>query len=78
MGEVPSRDLFEFDGTLSEKRISGNLLITNPLCGKTCDEKKKINLLRSKEWTSMMSEYQSYAEWKADADKILERRGPQW
>lgn len=75
---VPSRDVFEFEGTLTAARLAGTLSVTNELCADKCPEKKKINLPRSKEWSSLLSPFKTYAEWKADADETLKRLGPEW
>lgn len=75
---VPSHDVFEFEGTLTNTRLAGTLSTTNELCADKCPEKKKINLPRSKESSSMMSGFKTYAEWKTDADEILGFRGPEW
>ena len=75
---IPSHDIFEFEGTLTATRLAGNLLIKDEQCGKSCTERKKINLPRSKEWSSSMENFKSYAEWKKDADEILSFRGPGW
>lgn len=75
---VPSRDIFEFQGIQTNKRLQGELKMINELCADKCPERKRINLPRSKEWSSMMSEYKTYAEWKAYADEILDFRGPRW
>jgi hypothetical protein len=74
-----SLDTFEFKGILTNKKITGNLLIKDNFCSDTYIESKKvINLPRLKEWSKEMIEYQSYAEWKNYADKILVFRGPGW
>jgi hypothetical protein len=72
--EIPSHDVFEFDGTLTDTRIAGNLQITS----QSSVEKKKLNLPRSKDWSKEMSAYKSFAEWKVYADEILDFRGPRW
>lgn len=80
-GVEPSRDVYQFEGVLTKKKLLGSLLATNELCPDKCPEKKKISLPRSKESSSEMEEfhtYQSFAEWKAFADRILKFRGPEW
>jgi hypothetical protein len=69
-----SKNVHEFDGFLTKKKLVGSLLITNDLCGNTCTKKKKITLLKSKKDSSDMEElynFGSYQEWKAWMDKIL-------
>lgn len=75
---VPSHDVLEFDGFLTSKRLYGTLKTTDQLCPDICKETKTIDLPRSKEFDWWTEEYKSYAEWKADMDKILARRGPRW
>lgn len=77
----PSQNVYEFEGILTKKRLEGSLTTTNELCPDKCPEKKKISLLRSRELSSEMEEYntyKSYREWKEYADKILRSRGPHW
>lgn len=71
-----STGVFEFEGVLTNKKLAGKLSITNELCSDKCPQTKAITLRLSKEWTSLMSEYQSYAEWEAYANEILKFRGP--
>jgi hypothetical protein len=75
---VPSRDVFEFQGTLTKMRLAGTLSTTNELCPDKCPEKKKINLPRSRVWDSAIRGFKTYAEWKADADETLKSLGPEW
>jgi hypothetical protein len=75
---VPSRDVFVFEGTLTKTRLAGVLSTTNELCPDKCPEKKKINLPRSKVWDSVIRGFKTYAEWKADADETLKSLGPEW
>ncbi len=69
-GGEPVRDVYEFEGVLTKKKLAGNLLVTNELCADKCPEKKKITLPRSEKLSSEMEEYESYksyAEWKSEA-----------
>lgn len=75
---VPSRDVFEFEGTLTTARLAGTLSMTNELCADKCPGKKKINLPRSKQWSSMMTRFKTFAQWQEDADETLKRLGPEW
>jgi hypothetical protein len=76
--DAPSRDVFEFEGTWTEKKVEGTLKTTNQLCPDKCPETKKISLPRSEDWSSGMKDYPNYAGWKSFADEILDRRGPNW
>ena len=75
---LPPREVFEFEGTLTASRLAGRLLIKDATCGAACIERKKINLPRSPAESRAMSAFKTYAEWKTNADQILEFRGPRW
>jgi hypothetical protein len=62
--------VYQFEGVLTKKKLSGRLLNT------TVNKTERITLPSSKEWSSLMDEYQTYAEWKVFADRILKFRGP--
>jgi hypothetical protein len=69
-----SKDVHKFDGFLTKKSLTGNLLITDDFCGESCTKKKKITLLKSKKDSADLEEFfsfGSYQEWKAWMDKIL-------
>jgi len=73
-GQRRSKAVHEFDGFLTKKNLTGNLLITNDLCGDSCTKKKKITFPKSKKESSDLEEFfnfGSYQEWKAWIDKIL-------
>ena len=76
--KVWSRDVYEFDGVLTNKKLKGNIKVTNQLCAENCAKPKMITLRYSNDMTLTMQEYQSYAEWKSFADEILKFRGPKW
>lgn len=77
-GSIPSRDVLEFEGFLTAKRLHGTLKTTDRLCPDKCIETKTIDLPRSKEWSSMMDKFESYEDWEADMKSILNSRGPRW
>ncbi len=77
-GWVPSRDIYKFEGVLTEKELKGKLFITEEICGAKCNKTEKVKLKYSKEWSSLINEYPSYAEWKANYEVTLKRRGPKW
>lgn len=68
--------IYEFEGVLTNKKLVGKLSITNELFSDKRPQTKAVTLRHSNEWTLLMSEYQSYSEWEADANKILKRLGP--
>jgi hypothetical protein len=75
---VPSRDVLEFVGYLTNKKLFGDILMTNELCSDKCPERKKVVLPKSREWSEGMEDYQTYEGWKVFANEILQRRGPKW
>lgn len=76
LAKLPEQHIYEFEGILTSKELSGKIKITNELCSDKCPKTQKITLHLSKDMTLTMEEYQSYSEWKAVAEKILELRGP--
>ena len=77
--ELPLREIFEFEGILTKKKIEGERKNTYDFDVNKFVKRKKIILPRSKESSAEMIEYhtyQTYAEWKAYADRILDFRGP--
>ena len=75
---LPSQDVYEFEGVLTAKKLKGNLLTSNELCDDKCPRREQIELRRSKDSSFLMDDYQSYSEWKSYADRILNFRGPKW
>ncbi|MEP6900603.1 MAG: hypothetical protein ABJA66_02570 [Actinomycetota bacterium] len=75
-GYVPSWGFYEFEGILTNNKLEGNIKVTDQLCGNKCPDIKKITLRRSKKWSLVLSEYQSYIEWKTYVDEITEVQIP--
>jgi hypothetical protein len=67
--QQPSHDLFEFDGKLSARALSGVL--------KRAAASERINL-RKLQPDSALDQPRTYDEWKRQTDEILRRRGPKW
>jgi hypothetical protein len=67
--QQPSHDLFEFDGKLSARALSGVL--------KRAAASEHINL-RKLHPDSALDQPRTYDEWKRQTDEILRRRGPKW
>jgi len=65
----PSHDLFEFDGKMSARAVSGVL--------KHAAERERINL-RKVETDPAFDQPPTYDAWKRQTDEILRRRGPKW
>jgi hypothetical protein len=76
--EVPTRDVFQFEGVLKNRHLIGTLTHTDDSTGPATNSKKKISLVLSKSETAAMNPAQSYDEWKKAADEILALRGPKW
>lgn len=76
--EVPTRDRFEFQGVLRNRRLIGTLSHTDDSTSPATDSKKKITLRFSASETAAMNPAGSYDEWKKAADEILAARGPKW
>jgi hypothetical protein len=77
--KLPSQVIFEFEGILTKKKIEGERKNTYDFDVNKFVKRKKIILPRLKESSAEMVEfqtYQTYAEWKEFADRILAFRGP--
>ncbi len=76
---VPSRDLYQFSGTLFLDQISGSLVHLNGNHPESRGTAEEIKLYRSKkEEADLMLQTTSYQEWTESARKILRARGPKW
>ena len=75
---VPSRDVFQFTGVLKGNRMIGTLEIANALTPTGAPRRKEVKLKRSQSESEVMIEAQSYDDWKRQAEKILQFRGPKW
>ena len=76
--EAPTRDVFQFEGVLKNRNLTGTLTHTDETNKTAAKSKKKISLAFSKSETAEMNAAQSYDEWKKAADEILAARGPKW
>ena len=65
----PSHDLFEFDGKMSARAVSGVL--------KHAAAPERVNL-RKVRTDPAFDQPRTYDEWKRQTDDILRRRGPKW
>lgn len=65
----PSHDLFEFDGKMSARAVSGVL--------KHGAAPERLNL-RKVQTDPAIDQPPTYDEWKRQTDEILRRRGPKW
>ena len=67
--QQPTRDLFEFDGTLNARAVSGLL--------KHGAASQRV-ILRKLQRDAALSQPRTYDQWKQQTDEILRRRGPKW
>ncbi len=76
--QVPTRDVYRFNGALRGQKLTGVLEYTNALDQAATGTKKNISLRKSKSESASMIEARSYDEWEKWADEILKLRGPKW
>jgi hypothetical protein len=74
--QEPSRDLFEFDGTLKATVLTGTLKRSDPRQPSRPGSQERVRL--KKQPRAALFPAGSYVEWKRQADEILKRRGPKW
>lgn len=73
---VPSQDVFHFDGVLSEHSLSGTLVSTDNLHHELAPQSEDVVMEKSDEW--IVGQYTSREQWATDMEKILKFRGPKW
>jgi hypothetical protein len=73
---VPSQDIFQFDGVLSELSLSGTLVHTDNLHQELNPTKEDVVLKKSDEW--VITQYQSREQWEVAMKNMLKFRGPKW
>jgi hypothetical protein len=76
--QVPTRDLYEFNGALKGQSLTGTLRHTDAPNRSAAGTKTKVSLRRSKSGSDAMIQPKNYGEWKEEADEILKLRGPKW
>lgn len=74
--QEPSRELFEFSGTLKATVLTGTLKRSDLLRPSRSGPPERVQLKIQPQ--AAMLPAGSYAEWKRQADEILKRRGPKW
>lgn len=75
--DVPSQDIFKFNGILNKDTLSGTLEVSEAISNKP-PVKEEIRLLFSAEKTRQLQTFSSYEYWKKMAKDILKFRGPKW
>lgn len=73
---VPSQDIFYFDGVLSELSLSGTLAHADNLHQEL--ETKKRDVVLTKLDERGITQYQSREQWEAAMKNILKFRSPKW
>jgi len=73
---VPSQDIFHFDGVLSELSLSGTLVHADNLHQELNPKKDEVVLKKSDEW--VITQYQSREQWEVAMKNMLKFRGPKW
>jgi hypothetical protein len=73
--EVPSRDVFTFDGHLATTEVTGTLKHLDQVYVKSVATSERIRLKKQREELSF---YPSLADWRRKMDETLEARGPKW
>ena len=76
--QIPTRDVYRFNGTLKSQKLTGVLEHTDALDRVATSTKKNVSLRRSKSESGSMIEARSYKEWEKEANEILKLRGPKW
>jgi hypothetical protein len=74
-GEVPSRDLYRFEGVLRSGRIEGELTNTDALHPGREPSAGRVVLRMQRE---ALQSFGSAAEWQQHAQLLLALRGPRW
>ncbi len=74
--QAPSRDLFEFRGTIAKNAIAGTLTRRDVLHPNAEPVISRVQL--RKQASDLMMVPASYGDWKKWADQILRLRGPKW
>jgi len=75
---VPSQDLFSFQGKISSSSISGVLKRSDALHPDNPSTEEKVVLKKMNSQTANQSSYSSRADWEKFSKEILKFRGPRW
>lgn len=74
-GEVPSRDLFAFNGRLGPAELIGTLKRTDRVYDDNNDVTEQIRLKKQRD---RLPPYPSPDDWQRQADEALKLNGPKW
>jgi len=75
--QEPTRDLFEFSGTLTATALTGTIQRSDQLRPGRAVSRERVQLKIQPQAAAVFTAA-SYAEWKGRADEILKHRGPKW
>lgn len=75
-GNVPSQDIFYFDGVLSKTSLSGTLKQADNLHKEQAPTEENIVLKKSDDW--VVTPYMSREQWETGMKDMLRFRGPKW
>jgi len=73
--EVPSRDLFAFDGRLGAAELTGTLKKTDQVYA---DDRGVTERIKLRKQRAALPSYPSLDDWRRQADAILKINGPKW
>jgi hypothetical protein len=73
--QEPTRDLFEFSGTLKATALTGTIQRSDQRQPGRAGSRERVQLKIQPQATFTAG---SYADWKGLADEILKYRGPKW
>ena len=73
---VPSRDIFEFSGTLAASALSGSVRRSNALTPNESPTTEQVELKRAKDGPGY--DTMTFGDWQRVAVDILKLRGPRW
>ena len=76
--DVPSRDLFIFQGRLSRSSVTGVLKRSDLLHPESPTSEERVVLRKLKGEGANQVDYRSRSEWNTAAREILRLRGPKW
>ncbi len=76
--DIPSHDLFKFEGKLKTDSIEGELVHLEAVDNNQIISQEKVILKRSDRRDSLDNHLETYAEWGKKSQSILAFRGPKW
>jgi hypothetical protein len=76
--EVPSREEFQFEGSLKPKLLQGKLDRFDRLRPGSAPTSESVSLEARPEETESMIQARSYRDWKQSVEEVLRFRGPRW